>query len=150
MSDKNKQIEWQTEITPFGAQRRYHIEGGIKEYEKMIFIDGVEIPESELAAFHARNKAIKEAKRAEMLRQANNRQAVRICPFKANTMQSKCIREACALFVDGCTLTEIGEPTKQTANLKCPLTNRNCTNDCALFRDHGCALTALKNKREDK
>lgn len=150
MSDKNKQIEWQTEITPFGAQRRYHIEGGIKEYEKMIFIDGVEIPESELAAFHARNKAIKEAKRAEMQREANNMQVLKMCPFRANTVQSKCIKEQCALYVDGCTLAEIGEPAKATANLNCPLTHRRCANDCALFRNHGCTLTAIKKQREDK
>lgn len=142
--------EWQTETTPYGAQRRYRMRGGIKEYEMMVTIGGIEVPESELSSFHERNKAIEGAKRAEMLRAANNMQTIKLCPFKANTMQSKCINEACALYADGCTLAEIGEPTKQTANLKCPLTNRNCTNDCALFRDQGCTLTALKNEREDK
>ena len=151
MSDNNNlPCEWQTETDQFGAQRRYRMIGMLKEYEKMVYVDGVEIPESELAAFHARNKAIKEAERAEMLRAANNMQTIKLCPFKANTMQSKCINKACALYADGCTLAEIGEPAKATANLNCPLTHRRCANDCALFRNHGCTLTAIKNKREDK
>lgn len=139
--------EWQIETDNHGAQRRYRMYGKIKEYEKMIRVDGIEIPESELSAFHARNKAIKEAQRAAMQRELTNMPVIKLCPFRANNLQKKCICEACALYVDGCTLAMIGEPTKQTANQKCPLTNSNCKSDCALFRVNGCTLTGINNKK---
>lgn len=142
--------EWQIEKDRFGAQRRYRMYGKIKEYEKMITVDGIEIPESELTAFHERNKAKKEAARAAEQRAAKNKQVIKTCPFKANNLLAKCTYEECALYVGGCALAMAGEPIKDTSNLKCPLTNRNCTNNCALFKTNGCTLTAfIKKESED-
>ena len=132
---------WLIETDSFGAQRRYRMIGNIKEYEKMVRVDGMEIPESELMAFHARNKAIKEAERLKQIEAS--KQVLKECPFKANARYSRCVNDRCALYMDGCILGQIGEPTKATAEMSCPFSNKKCVDDCALFRGQGCALTAL-------
>ena len=46
---------------PFGGIRRYRMIGGIKEYEMLVSVDGLEIPISELAAYHERKRAASRA-----------------------------------------------------------------------------------------
>jgi len=149
-NDNSLSSNWQVETDNYGVQRRFRMVGNIKEYEMMINIDGMEIPQSELTAFHERNKAIKEATRAAEQRAVLNKPTIKICPFRANYMKTECICEECAFYEDGCALAMIEQPTRTTANLKCPLRgNRKCISDCALFKENGCALTAIKSKRED-
>lgn len=52
-----KDSGWQTDENG----RRFRKVGYTKEYEMMVFIGGVEIPESQVEEFNARNKAAREA-----------------------------------------------------------------------------------------
>ena len=56
MSDINPG-EWQVDETG----RRFRMVGYIKEFEPTIVIGGVEVPESQVKEFNARNKAAREA-----------------------------------------------------------------------------------------
>lgn len=46
--------EWQEEIDKFGGVKRFRMIGHIKEYEPTITINGLEIPQSQLADYHRR------------------------------------------------------------------------------------------------
>lgn len=113
--------EWQTETTPYGGVRRYRMIGSMKEYEPEI--NG--IPQS---VFFARQKRQAEQRAAELEREkkeaAERAARRRNCPFR-DGMQTDCTREACALFLNGCTLARLADqpPAKATEGLQCPLAN---------------------------
>lgn len=139
--------EWQQEPGAFG--RRYRMVGGIKEYE--MDINGV--PESIFFASQRAQKERDAAQRDQEKREAAKRAAQRRnCPFK-DSMQTDCTREACALFLNGCTLTRLTDrlPAKATEGLQCPFSrySSKCRTDCALYNG-GCTLTGINTNTESE
>lgn len=123
--------------------RRFRMIGNCKEYEREI--NG--IPQSVFFASQKQQKDLDAKRYEEEKRQAAQR---RNCPFK-DGMHTDCIREACALFLDGCTLARL-TPAKDTEGLQCPISRYNkCRKDCALYNS-GCTLTgiSMNTEREDK
>ena len=134
--------EWQTDE----QGRKYRMIGGVKEYEMMIRIDGIEIPQSELADYHERKRAAAQA-RAEAEKNKPAPPPRKVCPF-ASGLTTECDGENCALYLNGCTLAGDEPPTKATEGLRCPFNAyHTCRKDCALFNTTGCALTAIKKAR---
>lgn len=136
--------EWQED--EYG--KRYRMIGALKEYE--MEING--IPQS---TFYANRKAQQERDKAryEAERKAAAEQLalMRTCPFRdANSMKTSCSREACALFLNGCSLAKT-EPAKDTKGLQCPLNRylRECRTDCALYKG-GCTLTGIISNIESE
>ena len=143
--------EWQEEVNQYGGVQRYRMNGGIKEYEMMVRIDGIEIPQSQLTAYHERKKAAEQA-RKEAEKNAPPPPPRKNCPF-ADGMNTDCTQEKCALFLNGgCTLAQISDrpPAKATEGLQCPLSKyrHKCRTDCALYNKTGCTLTAIKTESE--
>lgn len=136
--------EWQTDE----QGRSYRMIGGVKEYEMMVKVDGIEIPQSQLTAYHERKKAAEQArKEAEKNRPAPPPR--KGCPFQSG-LTTACEGEKCALYVDGCALAQLSDepPAKATEGKKCPFNvYHTCRKDCALFKATGCALTAIKKAR---
>lgn len=135
--------EWQTD--KYG--RRYRKVGNCIEYEPEI--NG--IPQS---AFFANQKRQAEQRAAELEREkkeaAERAARRRNCPFiDSNGRNTDCSLEACALYMDGCTLARL-TPAKDTEGLQCPFDRykHKCRKDCALYRN-GCTLTGIKES-EDK
>lgn len=136
--------EWQTD--KYG--KRYRMVGNCKEYEPEI--NG--IPQS---VFFASQKRQAEQRAAELEREkkeaAERAARRRNCPIYDNTglNNTDCSLEACALYMDGCTLARF-TPAKDTEGLQCPFDRykRGCRKDCALYRN-GCTLTGIKES-EDK
>ena len=148
--EKPEQGEWQEEVNQYGGVQRYRMIGGVKEYEMMVKIDGIEIPQSQVEDYHRRKKEAEQArKEAEKNRPAPPPR--KNCPLFDNTglTNTECNREKCALYMDGCTLARF-TPAKDTEGLQCPFDGyrRKCRKDCALYKN-GCTLTGLKES-EDK
>lgn len=140
--------EWQEEINQYGGMRRYRMIGGVKEYEMTVTVDGIEIPQSELTAYHERKKAAEQARReAEKNRPAPP--PPKNCPFN-DGMQTSCTRDKCALYMDGCTLAR-WNATKATEGLQCPFSKyrHKCRTDCALYRG-GCTFTGIPTNTESE
>lgn len=118
--------EWKTD--EFG--KRYRMIGNIKEYEMMIRVDGgIEIPESQLAAYNA-NKVKEE--RCHVVQESFGR-----CPFK-NGLATAC-RSDCALFdTKGCKFV-IKLLKTDTAGKSCPFSSYKCSKECRLY-DGGCTV----------
>ena len=125
--------DWQ--IDEYG--RKFRMIGEfIKEYEKMIKVDGIEIPESELSAYYERKEAAAEARKHEAQQIAPRRGR---CPFNSGINQS--CTDKCALFtLDGCGLINKKAPG-QMAGKSCPFSAYSCTTDCQLY-NNGCRLAA--------
>ena len=127
--------------------RRYRYVGRTKEYEMMIRVDGIEIPQSELKDYNRRKREAAE-------RQKPKEQPVyftdKICPFKIskNSMRTACNR-ACAFFDNGCILAKTDKkPQRETKGDYCPIT-RTCKESCALYQN-GCTLTnIIKGERSN-
>ena len=83
--------EWQ--IDPQNGQR-YRMVGHIREYEMLVRVDGIEIPQSQLADYHKRKKVAEEERRIKALEEAKNRPEPKSCPF-VNGCNSLCKREKC-------------------------------------------------------
>ena len=92
-----------------------------------------------------REKQLKE----EQARAAEKAARRRNCPF-SDGMQTDCKREACALFMDGCTLARL-TPAKDTEGLQCPFSRyrHKCRKDCALYKG-GCTLTGINQNIESE
>lgn len=136
--------EWQTDKDG----RRYRQIGQLIEYE--MEINGV--PQSQFAEMQKRQKEQAERQRKEAEQKAAEYARVRRnCPFRdTNSTQTDCSREACALFLNGCSLASM-TPAKDTKELQCPF-NRyrlKCRTDCALYKG-GCTLTGLITKTESE
>lgn len=138
--------EWQQEPGAFG--RRYRMVNGVKEYE--MEINGV--PQSVFFASQKAQKAQQEAAREREKKEAAERAARRRnCPIYDNTglNNTDCSLEACALYMNGCTLARL-TPARDTEGLQCPFDRyrHKCRTDCALYKG-GCTLTGIKES-EDK
>ena len=134
--------EWQTDE----RGRRYRKIGNCIEYEPEI--NGV--PQSVFLESNRRMKEQREKQIIEEQREAARLQRLRRnCPF-ADGMQTDCKREACALFVDGCTLAR-WTATKATEGLQCPFSkyHSKCRTDCALYRG-GCTFTGITTNKESE
>ena len=138
--------EW--EVDPKTGER-FRMIGKIKEYELMVRIDGIEIPQSQLADYHKRKKEAEERRKAEAMEAAKNRPEPKSCPF-ANGCNTTCKREGCKIFANGkCALATIAdasgveieeEPAKD--NRKCPFSIYGHCKGCALY-NKGCAIVRL-------
>ena len=138
--------EWQ--VDPKTGER-FRMIGKIKEYELMVRIDGIEIPQSQLADYHKRKKAAEEERRKKALEEAQSRLPAKSCPF-ANGCNTTCKREGCKIFANGkCALATIADvsgveveeaPAKD--NRKCPFSIYGHCEGCALY-NKGCAIVRL-------
>ena len=138
--------EWQ--VDPKTGER-FRMLGKIKEYELMVRIDGIEIPQSQLADYHKRKKEAEERRKAEAMEAAKNRPEPKSCPF-ANGCNTTCKREGCKIFANGkCALATIADasgveieeaPAKD--NRKCPFSIYGHCEGCALY-NKGCAVVRL-------
>jgi hypothetical protein len=138
--------EWQ--VDPKTGER-FRMIGKIKEYELMVRIDGIEIPQSQLADYHKRKKEAEERRKAEAMEAAKNRPEPKSCPF-ANGCNTLCKREGCKIFANGkCALATIADasgvaieeaPSKD--NRKCPFSIYGHCKGCALY-NKGCAIVRL-------
>lgn len=138
--------EWQ--VDPKTGER-FRMIGKIKEYELMVRIDGIEIPQSQLADYHKRKKEAEERRKAEAMEAAKNRPEPKSCPF-ANGCNTLCKREGCKIFANSkCALATIADasgveieeaPAKD--NRKCPFSIYGHCKGCALY-NKGCAIVRL-------
>lgn len=146
---KDKELEpteWQ--VDPKTGER-FRMIGKMKEYEMTVRIDGIEVPQSQLADFHRRRKEAEERRRAEALEAAKNRPEPRSCPFITNGCSTACKRENCRLFLKGkCSLAIIADSTGVTIEetptkaQKCPFSIYGKCEGCAL-NNGGCAFLRL-------
>ena len=138
---KTEPSEWQVDE----QGRRFRMIGNVKEYEPTIRIDGIEIPQSDLAAYHERKKAAEAARKEAEKKAQAVRPAPQFCPFNSG-LRTECNGEKCALYLDGCTLARLTDrpAAKATEGLQCPICryNYNCRTDCTLY-ENGCKLTAI-------
>lgn len=135
-------MEWQEEENRWGGVRRYRMIGNVKEYEMMVTVDGIQIPQSEIEAYHRRKKEAEAAMRA-----APPPPPEKNCPFSFSGLPGKCKKTKCALF-DGeaCTLAHLAATAaRDTSGRKCPFNPYPCEAHCALYKT-GCTLTALNTK----
>ena len=139
--------EWQ--VDPKTGER-YRMIGRIKEYELMVRVDGIEIPQSQLENYHRRQKEAEERRKAEALEAAKNRPEPKSCPL-SDSCNNTCKREGCKIFLKGkCAIailadahgTEQTDQTEQTQATKCPFSIYGRCKGCALF-NNGCALVRL-------
>ena len=138
--------EWK--VDPKNGQR-YRDIGHIREYEPTITINGLEIPQSQLADFHKRRKEAEERRKAEALEAAKNRPEPKSCPFITNGCSTACKREGCNIFLKGkCSIATIADASgveieeTPTKNKKCPFSIYGKCEGCALY-NKGCAVVRL-------
>lgn len=138
--------EWQVDE----RGRRYRMVGQTKEYE----MDVNGIPQSVFLASNKLQREQREARIKEERRKAAEAERLRRnCPFRdSNGLKTDCHREACALFLNGCTLAQLTRrpPAKDTQGLICPFSQyrSKCRTDCALYKN-GCAFTAIITESEE-
>lgn len=136
--------EWK--VDPKNGQR-YRDIGHIREYEPTITINGLEIPQSQLADYHRRQKEAEERRKAAAAEEWKNRPEPKSCPFSSGN-NNTCKREKCSLFLKGkCAIAILAdahgtEQTEQTQATKCPFSIYGRCKGCALF-NNGCALVRL-------
>lgn len=126
--------------------RRFKRIGNCIEYEPTTRIDGLEVPESQLAEFHKRRKEAEERRKAAALEELKNRPEPKGCPF-SNGMNNQCKREKCVLFLDGrCSIAILADAhgTDQpiAKDAKCPFSVYGRCGSCAM-NNNGCALVRL-------
>ena len=137
--------EWQ--VDPKTGER-YRMIGRIKEYELMVRVDGIEIPQSQLADYHKRKKEAEEKRKAAAMEELKNRPEPKSCPL-SDSCNNTCMREQCKIFYDGqCSIATVAdaagveieeEPAK---GKKCPFSIYGKCEGCALY-NHGCAITRI-------
>lgn len=137
--------EWQTDPK---TGERFRIVGNIVEHEMMVCIDGIEVPQSQLADFHKRRKEAEERQKAAVMEEMKNRPEPKSCPFM-NGCNTSCRREECKIFLKGkCALATLADSTGVTIEetpakgKKCPFSIYGQCKGCALF-DGGCAIVRL-------
>ncbi len=114
--------EWKTDE----HGQRYRMIGGlIKEYEMMVYIDGIPIPESQVEAYNARKAAATAARVEEQRRQEAELHTGKICP-----LGSKACRADCAMYSDGCSMAHYA-----TEGKRCPYNSQICRKDCGQFKE---------------
>lgn len=137
--------EWK--VDPKTGQR-YRDVGKMREYEPTIIIDGIEVPESQLADFHKRRKEAEERRKAAELEAWENRPEPKSCPF-VNGCNTTCKREGCTLFLKGkCSIATIADASgveieeAPAKGSKCPFSIYGRCQGCALY-NKGCAIVRL-------
>ena len=138
--------EWQVDEN---NGKRYRMVGTIREYE--MDVNGV--PQSVFIESNKRDRKRREEQIKEEQRKAAEAAAQRRnCPFR-DGLNTDCSREACALFLNGCTLAQLTcrPPVKDTAGLICPLDRyrSKCRTDCAIYKN-GCVFTAIITESEEQ
>lgn len=111
--------------------RRYRINGKIREYETMVRIDGLEIPQSELANYHKEKNT-----RAGVVYNSPGLQ--KVCPFNRAGHDPRCKGALCAWWNEGCAILT-GTSTRDGL---CPVSGgfvMRCTPQCVAY-DNGCML----------
>lgn len=118
--------------------KRYRQLGkGMREYEMMIHTAAGEIPQSQLADFHKRNKEAEERRRAAEKEAAANRKPARMCPFRTG-LSTSCKNDCTFFTEDGCRLAT-HPATQDTQGRHCVFNNHVCDSTCAMY-NHGCTL----------
>ena len=138
--------EWQ--VDPKTGER-YRMIGRIKEYELMVRVDGIEIPQSQLADYHKRKKEAEEKRKAAAMEELKNRPEPKSCPL-SDSCNNTCTREGCKIFLNGkCAIAAIADATgaeieaaPATDKRKCPFSVYGRCEGCALF-SKGCAIVRL-------
>ena len=138
--------EWK--VDPKTGQR-YRDVGKMREYEPTIIIDGIEVPESQLADFHKRRKEAEERRKAAELEAWENRPEPKSCPF-ATGCNTTCKREGCKIFTgEKCALAIIAdatgveiEETPAKDKRKCPFSIYGHCEGCALY-NKGCGFVRI-------
>ena len=136
--------------------KRYRELGkGCIEFEPTVSINGLEIPQSELAAYNASRRAAEEqaARDAATAKNAvQSRQKPKNCPFSSGC-DTTCTGEKCGLFFDGkCSIAAIADATGaevDTNGKRCPFSPSAHCGDCAL-NDHGCAIVRIASTHKKR
>ena len=139
--------EWK--VDPKNGQR-YRDIGHIREYEPTITINGLEIPQSQLADYHRRQKEAEERRKAEQAEAFKNRPEPKSCPFITNGCSTACKRENCKIFTgEKCALAIIAdatgveiEETPAKDKRKCPFSIYGHCEGCALY-NKGCGFVRI-------
>ena len=139
---KNRIVgEWQEETNPRGGTQRFRMVGNIKEYEMMVTVDGIQMPQSQVSEYHRRKREMQEQQKQKAVASVTEF-SPKTCPFKlgTNAMNTQCSQD-CSCFTDGCCVFAISHirPTQDTRGRKCPIIGRECVQKCALY-DAGCKL----------
>ena len=129
--------------------RRYRELGkGCIEFEPTVSINGLEIPQSELAAYNASRRAAEEQTVRDAATAKNavqSRQKPQNCPFSSGC-DTTCTGEKCGLFLNGaCAISTIADATGaevSTNGKRCPFSPSAHCGDCALYAS-GCALVRI-------
>ena len=147
MGQRAEPGEWLEEVNPYGGVSRYRMIGKVKEYEMMVQIDGIEVPESQVEEFNRRRKEQQAARIEAERRQTTEAQKLRNCPF-ASGLNPTCTGEKCALYLNGCAFRALTDsPGLQTQAKQCPFNSkRPCSDSCALYKN-GCVITAIAKER---
>ena len=119
--------------------------GSIKEYEMMVSVDGIQIPQSQLEDYHKRNKEAEENRRAmESERLRTNPEPKENCPFKRgkNNLSVNCERN-CAFYGESSCIfaATSSQPTRDTQGMNCPIAG-TCITSCAMYAG-GCKFIEL-------
>ena len=140
--------EWQEEVNAYGGVHRFRMVGGIKEYEPTITINGLEIPQSQLADYHRRQKEAEERRKAAELEAWENRPEPKSCPL-SDSCNNTCKREGCNIFLKGkCSIATIADASgveieeAPAKNSKCPFSIYGRCKGCALY-NNGCAIVRI-------
>ena len=140
--------EWQEEVNQYGGVQRYRMIGGVKEYEMLVKIDGIEIPQSQVEDYHRRKKEAEERRKAAATEELKNRPEPKSCPF-SDGYNNTCKREGCNIFLKGkCSIATIADASgveieeAPAKNSKCPFSIYGRCQGCALY-NKGCAIVRI-------
>ena len=126
--------------------RRYRELGkGCIEFEPTVSINGLEIPQSELAAYNASRRAAEEQAAKNTAAAENAAHSRKNCPFSSGC-DTTCTGEKCGLFLNGaCAISTIADATGaevSTNGKRCPFSPSAHCGDCALYAS-GCAIVRI-------
>lgn len=126
--------------------KRYRELGkGCIEFEPTVSINGLEIPQSELAAYNASRRASQERAAKNTATAENAAQSRQNCPFSSGC-DTTCTGDKCALFLNGaCAISTIADATGaevSTNGKRCPFSPSAHCGDCAL-NNHGCSFVRI-------
>lgn len=140
--------EWQEEVNQYGGVQRYRMIGGVKEYEMLVKIDGIEIPQSQVEDYNRRKKEAEERRKAAAQEELKNRPEPKSCPF-SDGCNNTCKREGCNIFLKGkCSIATIADASgveieeAPAKNSKCPFSIYGRCQGCALY-NKGCAIVRI-------
>ena len=136
--------------------RRYRELGkGCIEFEPTVSINGLEIPQTELAVYNASRRAAEEQAAKNTVSAENavqSRQKPQNCPFSSGC-DTTCTGEKCGLFFDGkCSIAAIADATGaevDTNGKRCPFSPSAHCGDCAL-NDNGCAIVRIASTHKKR